>query len=62
MMQLFILQKAKICHNAIFKVSQHLTKRIIGNLLHDTPFVSEEKRPCLTLSGFEPVIPLNQGL
>lgn len=62
MMQLFILQKAKICHDAVFKVTQHLTKRIISNLLHDTPFVSEEERPCLTLSGFEPVIPLNQGL
>lgn len=62
MMQLFILQKAKTCHDAIFKVTQHLTKRIIGDLLHDTPFVSEEERPCLNLSGFEPVIPPNQGL
>lgn len=42
-MQLFILQKAEICHHAAFKVTQHLTMRIIGNLVHDTPFVSEEK-------------------
>lgn len=62
MMQLFILQKAKICHDAVFKVTQHPTKRIRGNLLRDTPSVSEEERPCLTLAGFEPVIPLKRGL
>lgn len=61
-MQLFILQKAEICHDAVFKVTQPLTKRIIGDLLHDTPFVSEEERPCLNLSGFQPVIPPNQRL
>lgn len=27
-----------------------------------TLHLSQRKRPCLTLSGFEPVIPLNQGL